>query len=103
MTVPVGDTVVTVVHGHQWRSPNNAFKWWADQAVQNQPPGAAQVLQNGHFHQWAVESTEHKTRVQSSTYDCGSDWFREKRGATAKRGGLVYLLRAGEVSRMSLV
>lgn len=102
MTVPVGDTVVTVVHGHQWR-PNKAWDWWAKQAVHNQPPGAAQVLQNGHYHEWAIESSEHKVRVQSSTFDCGSDWYRDKHGVTAKRGGLVYLLRGGEVSRMSLV
>jgi predicted phosphodiesterase len=102
MTVPVGDTVVTVVHGHQWR-PNGAMKWWSEQALNNQPAGAAHVLQCGHYHSWDVETTEHRTKVQSSTFDCGSDWYREKRGATAKRGGLVYLLQAGEISRMSLV
>lgn len=102
MTVPVGDTVVTVVHGHQWR-PNGAMKWWSEQALNNQPAGAAHLLQCGHYHSWEVETTEKRTRIQSSTYDCGSDWYREKRGATNRRGGLVYLLKAGEVSRMSLV
>lgn len=102
MTVPVGDSVVTVVHGHQWR-PGKAWQWWANQAVHNQPPGAAQILQNGHHHEWAVESSERKVRIQSSTLDCGSDWYRDKTGATAKRGALTYLLRSGEVSRMSLV
>lgn len=102
MTVPVGDTVVTVAHGHQWR-PKGAFKWWSDQALNNQPPGAAQILQCAHYHSWEVETTENRTRIQSDTFDCGSDWYREKTGATAKRGGLVYLLKTGEASRMSLV
>lgn len=102
MTVSVGDTVVTVVHGHQWR-PNQGFKWWSDQAMNNQPAGAAQVLQHGHYHTWQIETTEHKTRIQSSTFDCGSDWYRERRGAGNRRGALVYLLNSGEVSRMSVI
>ena len=102
MTVSVGDTVVTVVHGHQWR-PNQGFKWWSDQAMNNQPAGAAQVLQHGHYHTWQIETTEHKTRIQSSTFDCGSDWYRERRGAANRRGALVYLLNSGEVSRMSVI
>ena len=102
MTVPVGDTVVTIIHGHQFR-PGQAFKWWSDQALHNQPAGAAQLLQHGHYHSWQVETTEHRTRIQCSTLDCGSDWYRDKAGATNRRGVLVYLLNAGEVSRMSLL
>lgn len=102
MTVPVGDTVVTIIHGHQFR-PGQGFKWWSDQALHNQPAGAAQILQHGHYHSWQVETTEHRTRIQCSTLDCGSDWYRDKAGATNRRGVLVYLLNGGEVSRMSLL
>lgn len=102
MTVPVGDTVVTIAHGHQWRR-NGGMTWWANQAHNNQPPGAAQVLQCGHWHEWHIESSATKTLVQSSTLDCGSDWYRDKTGAEARRGALVYLLNAGEVSRMSVL
>lgn len=102
MTVPVGNTVVTVVHGHQWR-PGQAFKWWSEQALHHQPAGGAHILQHGHYHSWQVETTEHRTRIQSSTFDCGSDWYRDTHGATNRRGALAYLLNAGEVSRMSLL
>lgn len=102
MTVPVGNTVVSVIHGHQFR-PGQGFKWWSDQALHNQPAGAAHILQHGHYHSWQVETTEHRTRIQSSTFDCGSDWYRDKAGATNRRGGLVYLLNAGAVTRMSLL
>lgn len=102
MTIPVGDTVVTMIHGHQFR-PAQAFKWWSEQALNNQPAGAAHILQHGHYHSWQVETTEQRTRIQSSTFDCGSDWFRETRGAVARRGALVYLLNGGEVSRMSVL
>lgn len=103
MTVPVGDTVVTVIHGHQWRK-DRAAVWWSEQAIANQPPGAAQVVQNGHHHQWGLqEVSEGRIRIQSATYDAGSDWYREKHGSTSRRGGLVYLLRSGIVSQLSVV
>lgn len=103
MTVPVGDTIVTVVHGHQWRQRGRALTWWAEQAVHNQAPGGAQVLQAGHYHTWALEGHATKTVVYSPTYDCGSDWYREVHGSESRRGGLAYLLRSGDVSRMSVV
>lgn len=102
MTVPVGDTVVTVIHGHQWRR-GKGMDWWASQAHNGQAPGASQVLQSGHFHEWTVASSANKVWIQSSTLDTGSDWFKDKTGAEARRGALVYLLHAGEVSRMSIV
>ncbi|ASR86774.1 MRE11 double-strand break endo/exonuclease [Mycobacterium phage Findley] len=102
MTVPVGDSVVTVIHGHQWRK-GQALKWWSEQAVHNQPPGAAHVLQHGHWHTAAWEAHATKTIVCSPTFDCGSDWYRERHGAESRRGALTYLLRGGEVSRLSVV
>jgi hypothetical protein len=103
MTVPVGDTNVTIVHGHQFGRQANAMKWWQEQAFGNHPPAGAHLMQNGHFHEVAVERAGDRTRVQSPTLDCGSDWYREKRGVGNTRGALAYLLRAGDVSRLSLV
>lgn len=102
MTVPIGDTIVTIVHGHQWRK-NGAMKWWSEQALGMQPAGAAQLLQHGHHHTFEVETTEHRTRVASPTFDCGSDYYRDSHGGTSKRGAVVYLLKSGETSRMSVV
>ena len=102
MTVPVGDSVVTVAHGHQW-GRNGAMKWWSEQALNQQHPINAQVLQNGHYHEVGLEMASQRTRVQSSTFDCGSDWYRDTHGGDSKRGALVYLLSAGDVSRLSLV
>lgn len=102
MTVPVGDTIVTVVHGHQWRR-DKAMDWWANQAIGNHPPGAAQLLQHGHWHEFMVRTNADRTVVTSPTFDCGSDWYRNKTGATSRRGAAVYLLRDGDVSRMSVV
>lgn len=103
MTVPVGDSIVTVVHGHQWSKTQGPMRWWEQQAINNQPPGAAQLLQHGHWHEYQLKSNQHRMALGSPTFDCGSDWYREKTGATSRRGGLVYLLKSGEVSRLSVV
>lgn len=102
MTVPVGDSVVTVAHGHQWKR-GQAMRWWSEQALNQQNPINAHVLQNGHYHEVGLEMASQRTRVQSSTFDAGSDWYRDTHGGDSKRGGLVYLLSAGDVSRLSLV
>lgn len=102
MTVPVGDTVVTVAHGHQW-SRDKAFDWWAKQAIGNQAPAGAHLLQHGHWHEWMVRSNAERIVVCSPTFDCGSDWYREKKGATSRRGAVAYLLRSGEVTDMGIV
>lgn len=102
MTVPVGDTEVTIVHGHQWR-PGKGMHWWQEQTFGGHDPGRAKLLQNGHWHEMALERNGDRTRVQSPTFDCGSDWYRELHGVGNTRGGLSYLLRSGEVSRLSLV
>jgi predicted phosphodiesterase len=103
MTVPVGDTIVTVAHGHKWRRPERAFTWWAEQAVNCEPPGAAQVLQHGHYHTWQIRQSATKTVIGAPTYDMGSDWFRDVHGESSRRGGLVYLMAAGAVSNMTVM
>lgn len=102
MTVPVGDSIVTVAHGHQWPR-TSGMKWWMEQGFNKQNPQHAHVLQHGHVHTYEVETTRDRTRVSSPPMDCGSDWWREKRGGDSKRGALAYLMSAGEVSRMSVV
>ncbi|QFP94823.1 MRE11 double-strand break endo/exonuclease [Mycobacterium phage Marshawn] len=102
MTVPVGDTVVTLVHGHQF-TKGKGLDWLAKQAVHNQPAGATQLLQHGHWHVGAVELHATKAIVCSPTMDCGSDWFRERQGGESRRGAFTYLLRGGEVSNLGVL
>lgn len=102
LTLELGSSVVTVVHGHQW-GRNQGMRWWSDQTFNKQQPSFSGVLQHGHIHTYELETTRDRTRISGPTFDCGSDWFRETRGGDSKRGGLVYLLASNEVSRLSLV
>lgn len=103
MTVPVGDTNVTVVHGHQFGRQSNAMRWWQEQVFGGHNPSTAHILQNGHFHECAWECAGERSRIQSPTFDCGSDWFREKHGVGNVRGALTYLLKSGKVSKLGVV
>lgn len=102
MTVPVGDSLVTVAHGHQWRR-GKGMDWWAEQALNLQAPTTAGVLQHGHGHTFEVETTRDRIRIAGPTFDMGSDWYREVHGGESKTGGLVYLLQNNELSRLSIV
>lgn len=102
MTVPAGDTVFTIAHGHQWRR-GKAMEWWAGQTFHGQGPGGADILVHGHYHTFELETTRQRTRIQSSTLDGGSNYFREQHGCESRRGALIYITRAGDVSGLSLV
>ncbi|WP_280273398.1 hypothetical protein [Nocardia wallacei] len=102
MTVPAGDTVFTIAHGHQWRR-GKAMEWWAGQAFHGQNPGAADVLVHGHYHTWELETTDKRARIQSSTLDGGSNYYREQHGVESRRGALIYLTRGGDIADLSLV
>lgn len=102
MTVPVGDTVFTIAHGHQWRR-NQAMAWWSGQAFYEQNPGGAHILAHGHFHEFEVQRAGGRMRICSPTYDQGSNYYRELTGAFSPPGGLTYVTEAGTFSDLSIV
>ena len=102
LSTMIGDTQVTVVHGHQWRH-RKAMEWLANQAVNRHPTGGAQVLQHGHWHAWGVETNREVTVMCSPTFECASDYLIDTKGSTAQRGAAVYLMKSGEISRLSII
>lgn len=102
MTVPVGDSVFTILHGHQFRR-GKAMVWWQEQAFHGQNPAGAHFLIHGHYHTFEVETTANRTRIASSTFDGGSNYYRDMHGSESKRGGLTYITRAGEMSELTPV
>ncbi|QDH85097.1 nuclease [Gordonia phage Dardanus] len=102
MTVPVGDTVFTIAHGHQWRR-GRAMEWWSGQTFYRHAAGAATVLAHGHFHEVGLERQGDRVSICSPTYDQGSNYFREMRGAVSPPGGLAYVTDAGKFSDLTIV
>lgn len=103
MTVPVGDSIVTVMHGHQFRK-GKVMVWWSEQALGKCPAGESDLIQHGHYHGSEFVTDANRTVVCSPTFEGASDWYKTMHGnAQARRGGLIYLLKAGAVSMLTHV
>lgn len=100
MTVPVGNTTVTVAHGHKWRR-GKAMDWLANQALHLTNVTGSQVLQHGHEHRWTVDTNAARTVICAPAFDGGSTWLGN--GSAGVRGGLTYVLDEGRVLDMRVV
>lgn len=107
MTVDVGGTVCTYVHGHKFGGgavEKKIADWWSGQALHGHPAGASHLMAAGHFHSFRVlQISATKTAVMSPSFEVCSRWFQESNGTVAKRGAAIYLTREGDCSRFSVV
>lgn len=92
VTYQVGDTVFSAAHGHLFKGQvAGAERWWSGMTVNNQPPGAANVLMCGHFHNTQVSNfTDSKWIMFSPALERRSTWFQERTGKTSTSGMLYY-------------
>ena len=102
ITRPVGDTVMTMTHGHKWRR-GKAFDWWAGQSLNWHAPGAAQLLLHGHEHEFHVNAKRERTVICCPSFEDESTWWRHKTGDVGKRGAVVFTSSAGEFADMRII
>lgn len=102
ITRPVGDTVMTMTHGHKWRR-GKAFDWWAGQSLNWHAPGASQMLLHGHEHEFHVNAKRERTVICCPSFESESTWWRHKTGDVGKRGAVVFTSAAGEFSDMRII
>lgn len=102
MTVRVGASVFTLLHGHQFRK-GKAADWWASQAYHHGNPASADFLLHGHWHELGIAQSAARTIICSPTFDGGSAWYRDKTGAEARQGALVYTTRGPDFENLSLM
>jgi predicted phosphodiesterase len=102
MTVGVGDTVFTLLHGHQFRK-GKAADWWSSQAFHHGNPAGADFLLHGHWHELGIQQTASRTIICTPTLDGGSAWYRDKTGAESRQGSLIYTCRGRDFENLSLV
>lgn len=102
ITRPVGDTVMTMTHGHKWRR-GKAFDWWAGQSLNWHAPGASQMLLHGHEHEFHVNAKRERTVICTPSFEDESTWWRHKTGDVGKRGAVVFTSAAGEFADMRIL
>jgi predicted phosphodiesterase len=102
LTIEVGGTIITLAHGHKWKS-GKAMEWWAGQAHGMQPAGHSTLLLSGHYHHLAVLTDGAKTHVQVPAMDGGSGWWRDSTGLDAEPGLVTLLVRDGAWSGLEVL
>lgn len=102
MTVKILDSTFVALHGHQFRK-GKAADWWSSQAFYNGEPSNADFLIHGHYHSTALSQDGPRTVICSPTFEGGSQWYREKTGATARQGGLVYVANGPDFKGFTLI
>jgi predicted phosphodiesterase len=95
LTIPVGDWVVGISHGHVTPSGSGAEgklrAWWEKQAAGRQPIGDADILVTGHYHHLRVADWGGCVWLQAPALDGGSDWWRAIMGEHSQAGMLTFV------------
>jgi predicted phosphodiesterase len=102
LTIEVGGTIITLAHGHKWKS-GKAMEWWAGQAHGMQPAGHATLLLSGHYHHLSVLTDGAKTHIQVPAMDGGSGWWRDATGLDAEPGLVTLLVADGAWSGLEVL
>lgn len=97
-------TSIGFVHGHRAGQQNGLERWWAGQALGDQPTALAQILLVGHFHNWSLSSVGNQRYIITTpSLDNGSSWFTVSRGNVATAGVLTLRVRDGVPTDQKIV
>lgn len=102
MTIGVGDSIFTLLHGHAFRR-GKAKEWWESQAFYQDNSAGAHFMLHGHWHSTSMSQDGPRTIMCSGTYDGGSAWYRDSTGAWARQGGLCFTTAGSEFFGLELV
>jgi hypothetical protein len=95
LTIPAGDWIVGITHGHVARSGGNAEnklrRWWSDQAAGRQPIGDSDILVTGHYHHMRVADWGSCVWLQAPALEGGSEWWRVATGQMSQIGMLTFV------------
>lgn len=107
MTIDVGGTLVTYVHGHKFGGGNIEKKvqdWWSGQALHGRVAGGSHLLCCGHFHSFRhLQISRDKTAIMSPALEIESSWLAEMNGSRSKRGCVTYTTKEGDVQNVCVV
>lgn len=96
LTIPVGEWVLGLTHGHVSRSGSTAEtklrQWWEKQAAGRQPIGDADILVTGHYHHFRVADWGGCVWLQAPALDGGSEWWRVHAGEVSQPGMLTFVM-----------
>ena len=100
----IDGTWLGFVHGHRAGQQTGLERWWAGQALGDQPTALAKILFVGHFHNWNLNSVGNQRYIVTTpSLDNGSSWFTVSRGNVATAGVLTLRIRNNTPTNMEIV
>jgi hypothetical protein len=90
LAVEVEGVMLGLFHGHQFRG--DVQKYLQGQALGNTAMGGCDVWISGHYHHYKAQDIGDRLWLQCPTTDPGSDWFRDRTGATSRPGVLSLVI-----------
>lgn len=101
VTLQVGDTIITHIHGHQMR-PNKEWDWWKGQAFDpNNPPSQSTILLHGHGHHFHSESKGGKLHIMAPAFELNSQWWINKTGERGDPALMTFETQGGKAHRFA--
>jgi predicted phosphodiesterase len=95
LTIPAGEWIVGITHGHVTRSGANAEaklrSWWEKQAAGRQPIGDSDILVTGHYHHLRLADWGGCVWLQAPALEGGSEWWRVAMGDVSQIGMLTFV------------
>lgn len=90
LTVDVNGSMLGLFHGHQYSK--DVEKYLSGQTLGQTALGGADVWMSGHYHHFKSLDIGDRFWVQCPTTDPGSDWYRDRTGATSRPGVLTMVI-----------
>jgi predicted phosphodiesterase len=90
LAVDIDGCLLGLFHGHQFS--RDVEKYLNGQAMGQTSIGGADVWISGHYHHFKSQDVGSRLWVQAPTIDPGSDWFRDRTGASSRPGVLTMVL-----------
>jgi predicted phosphodiesterase len=86
LAVDVDGCLLGIFHGHQFS--RDVEKYLNGQAMGQTAIGGADLWISGHYHHFKSQDIGSRLWIQAPTIDPGSDWYRDRTGASARPGVL---------------
>lgn len=101
----VGDSTVTMVHGHKFKGQiKGADNWWRGHTFSGLEPGKSSILLAGHFHNFQISNAAADRWILfGPALETKSQWFEDSSGTSATSGVLIFDVVDGKPDRIRIV
>ena len=103
VTMDVNGTVITHLHGHQFR-PGKHWDWWKGQSFDLKSEAhQAQIMLYAHGHHFTIDTKGARTAIMTPPQESKSQWWVNKTGELGAPGAQIFTMEKGKARDYSIV